>query len=245
MPDNKIKDLLIEDIKNINLGVYLLNEQVKKEVNENEISIELKKKLALLNNSMELVSKKYILSHLEGRKENKKSEIRVANDKIRELENKLGKNTSISDIPKLLNYLKSEINEKLENLGLYCSPKIIFNEYGINIKLKYIKLKQDDIRYSQNEDDLENIKLKNIRYKESFYKNFDVSDTEKNKEIKIKMTIKNIEVIQKILSNINGYSFELESISNDKFNCDFDLIDNMKFYLSINNFSFPKMYYGD
>lgn len=245
MSDKEIKDLLIEDVQHINLGFSLLNQQLKKEINEKEISTDLKKKIALLNNSINLISKKYIPEHIEGKEANNKSQIRIANDKIRELENRLGKNTSISDIPKLLGYLKNKISEKLKNLGLYCSPEVTFNEYGINIKLKYIKLNQDDIRYSQNEEDLKNIQLENIKYKESFFKTFDVSPTEKNKDIKIKMTIKNIEIIQKVLSDINGYTFELESVSNGKFNEDFDLIDNMKFYLSTNSFSFPKMYYGD
>ena len=74
---------------------------------------------------------------------------------------------------------------------------------------------------------------------------FDVSPTEKNEDIKIKMTVKNIEIIQNVLSNIHSHAFELKSVSNGRFNEDFDLIDDMKFYLSTSNFSFPKMYYGD
>ena len=112
MSDKKMKDFFIEDINHINLGVHLLNDQLKKEMNENEVSDSLKKKLALLNSSIELMSKKHIPEHLEGKKAAEKSQIRIANDKIRELENKVGKSISLSDIPKLLGSLKTEITEK-------------------------------------------------------------------------------------------------------------------------------------
>lgn len=245
MSDKQMKDFFIEDINHINLGVHLLNEQLKKEMNENELSDSLKKKLALLNSSIELMSKKHIPEHLEGKQAAEKSQIRIANEKIRELENKLGKSMDLSDIPKLLGSLKEEIREKTELLGLYCNPEIKFNEYGIDVKLKYIKLKQSDLKYAKNEKELNSLKLKNVKLKESFYENFDVSPIKKNTDIKIKMTLKNIEVIQKVLSDINSYNFELKSVSNGRFNEDFDLIDDMKFYLSTSNFSFPKMYYGD
>ena len=35
--------------------------------------------------------------------------------------------------------LKTEITEKTEQLGLYCSPEVNFHEYGIDVKLKYIR----------------------------------------------------------------------------------------------------------
>ncbi len=245
MSDKQMKDFFIEDINHINLGIHLLNEQLKKEMNENEVSDSLKKKLALLNSSIELMSKKHIPEHLEGKKAAEKSQIRIANDKIRELENKLGKSISLSDIPKLLSALKTEITEKTEQLGLYCSPEVNFHEYGIDVKLKYIRLKQNDLKYAKNEKEIEELKLKNTKLKESFYENFDVSPTEKNEDIKIKMTVKNIEIIQNVLSNIHSHTFELKSVSNGRFNEGFDLIDDMKFYLSTSNFNFPKMYYGD
>lgn len=239
----EFKNLLIKDINLMYLGLELLKKELNNNIEDDDISGAVKEKIALLHTSTELMTERFAPEHLNRKKENQKERLHTAKNKIRELEDKMGKETSIADIPTAAAALTKCVREKMLKEGLYVSPSVSIVDYGINITIEHIKMDYDKPDYVRSEESLKEINLANAQHKESFHNNFDNSDL-KDPE-KIKMSSKNIEFIESLMSDVNGLLFELTDVSSGEFSDDFNSIEKMSFYYSMSSNSFPKMYFGD
>lgn len=254
--EKTFKELLKEDANHAAMGVSLLRQKIEKdmqndidndiEIEDQVISSDVKQSIALLHTTTDLMAKRFAPEHMQGKENAKKSDLYIANEKIRELQNQIGKESSLETIPHIAKSLAEEIRTKMENIGLWVSPDVSITEYSVLVELKHIGKASHDTRYARDEEDLLETKEQNKELDAAFNSNFDIVDEDVNSfREKIKITSRNINKIKDVMFDINNLSFSLDSLSNGRFNDTFDAIDSMSFNLSLDHIVFPKMYYGE
>lgn len=247
MKNEDSKDIYYKNfIKDFNLlcmGVSLLNDQVKKN-DTNEISIEMKKNLSSIQFSCDYLSKTYDKSNSDNKEKAKKSDLYMANQKIRELESKLGEKVSIADITYAIDNIKKSIEKSFREVGVYLSADISISSVNLNIKLKYISKNKRKTEYATSEEEIKEINQLNIEEDKKFKDVFEFNDIDINKKELILFTEHNIRTIIELV-NKNGLNAEIKNISSADFSHDLSFLGDIELYQSFHNFQFPKMYHGD
>lgn len=247
MKNNNINEKLKNDLKTLELGLMLLRKELNDQliIDDTIISNKTKEYLGLVASNFEQITRDIIPEQLDYNLIEKRSALRIANDKIRSLELVLGDKVTSDDVCYYIKKIKEQIVNSFKFYGVSINADVSFGEYSIDVKIKHIALKNESTDYVSSQKEIEEIKLKNVKHKENFNTNFDVC-SEKNERETLLLTEKNIKKIKEIFSSIGMY-LNIDSMETDPYNKSFLVISKISAKKSIQNISFNinRSVYGD
>lgn len=236
MKNNNVTDKIVNDLKTVSIGLSLLKSELQEQsqIDETIVSDKSKHYIYLLHQSINYLANDIIpdkLSFEEGKRENK---VRNANDKIREMELKLGEKVSPSDICYNAKIIKKKTLTILSNFGVYSAVNVSFNEHSINLKFEFIKQKTDDGYNVSTQDEIDQIKLINKNHRNMFKDHFDVYEETPDQPLSMLLTDRNINKMKEILKEID-INFEINSLETDRFTKNALIIDSISVKKNIDN----------
>lgn len=247
MKNNNITEKLQNDLKTLELGILLLKKELADQaiLDETIISNKAKEYLSLVHGNFEHIARDIIPEQLDYAVKEKKSKLRIANDKIRSLELKLGEKVTPDDVCHYIKRIEEQIVDAFKSCGVSIGADISFGEYSINVTIKYIDLKIETTDYVKSQEEIEEIKLKNTKYKDKFDEKFDAC-CEKNEKSKLLLTERNILAIKEIF-NSTGLNLQIDSMETDPYNKNFAVINKISASQSVQNisFNFTRSVYSD
>ena len=245
MKNKNINEKIKNDLNNIGYALQLINSEVNSQIKSEVVSNKTRSGISMLNDAVGFLAQDHIKEQLEQNDLNKKNNLRIANDKIRELEDKIASKFDNKDISYAVKKLSAEIKEALEQAGLYASVSLSFTEYSINLKLEYLCIKKSDTNYSRTQDEINEVISENEKNKKNALSNFDTCLNKKN-DLNILLSERNIKNIKNCV-NKDGLYFEVKKVSTNPFENNNMVISNMDFIFPTHNFNFnrPKTIYTD
>lgn len=247
MKNNNITEKLQNDLKTLELGILLLKKELSDQtiIDETIISNKAKEYLSLVHCNFDHIARDIIPEQLDHALNEKESAIRIANDKIRSLELRLGEKVTPDDVCHYIKRIEDQIVDAFKSSGVSIGADISFGEYSINVTIKYIALKIETTDYVKSQEEIEEIQLKNIKYKEKFDEEFDAC-CEKNEKPTLLLTERNISAIKEIF-NSTGMNLQIDSMETDPYNKNFAVIRKFSASQSVQNisFNFTRSVYSD
>lgn len=215
--------------------IEALKESDASEDKKIELSNKVKEYLTMSHKTMEHMAKTYIPDQLDHDEREYSTRLRKANETIRELELKLGEKASVEDITHTVKMLEDKILNILKNMSVYACVDVTFNKYSVEAKLRFIHSLKESSYYVDTQEEIDEINEANKVHHKRFQELFDVSG-EKNDEMKMAVTEKNINLIKREFQN-HGFNFDINKVETDRFHSHFDGIDTIVLTQSLDNFS--------
>lgn len=244
---NNISEKLHNDLQHLEMGISLLREELNKQAKDDpsKISNKTKEFISLVNTSMEYIAKDFIPEQVKHDEDKSSNNIRIANDKIRELELKLGEQVSMHDVCYFIKAIEEQIREALNSISVYAAIDVTISEYSITAKLRFLRNQKRDTYYARNQEEIEVIKEENEKHRENFLNTFEYVDDKNSNELKIIITDKNINTIKDALSNHN-INMNIQTMDTDRFVDEFGAIDSITLTENVSNFnlSFERSVYN-